>query len=52
MSVLDRERARGEPARRPSRHRLRASIDGYRRLRKAELIDAILAKQTGGESRR
>ena len=46
MSILDRD-ALGKPAGRPSRAASELSIDGYRRLRKADLIDAILARQGG-----
>src|SRR5947209_10501544 len=47
MSVLDREALAASPL--ADLHALASelSIDGYRRLRKAELIDAILTRQTG-----
>ncbi len=49
MSILDREALAASPL--ADLHALASelSIDGYRRLRKAELIDAILTRQ-GGES--
>src|SRR5437764_14639639 len=49
MSILDREALAASPL--ADLHALASelSIDGYRRLRKAELIDAILARQ-GGEA--
>ena len=48
MSILDRNALAASPL--ADLHALASelSIDGYRRLRKAELIDAILARQ-GGE---
>ncbi|MGB0096619.1 MAG: Rho termination factor N-terminal domain-containing protein [Solirubrobacteraceae bacterium] len=49
MSVLDRAALEGSPL--ADLHALASelSIDGYRRLRRADLIDAILAKQGGGK---
>jgi len=49
MSVLDRSALEASPL--ADLHALASelSIDGYRRLRKAELIDAILVRQ-GGEA--
>ena len=49
MSILDPEALAASPL--ADLHALASelSIDGYRRLRKAELIDAILTRQ-GGES--
>src|SRR5215472_7531904 len=49
MSVLDRGALQASPL--ADLHALASelSIDGYRRLRKAELIDAILVRQ-GGEA--
>ena len=48
MSILDRDALAASPL--ADLHALASelSIDGYRRLRKAELVDAILARQ-GGE---
>src|SRR5438270_1442678 len=48
MSILDREALAASPL--ADLHTLASelSIDGYRRLRKAELIDAIITRQ-GGE---
>ena len=48
MSILDRDALAASPL--ADLHALASelSIDGYRRLRKAELIDAILTRQ-GGE---
>ena len=49
MSILDRDALAASPL--ADLHALASelSIDGYRRLRKAELIDAILTRQ-GGEA--
>jgi transcription termination factor Rho len=49
MSVLDRAALEESPL--ADLHALASelTIDGYRRLRRAELIDAILSKQEGGE---
>jgi transcription termination factor Rho len=48
MSVLDREALEGSPLADLHTIASELSLDGYRRLRKAELIDTILAKQAGG----
>ena len=49
MSVLDRDSLEQSPL--ADLHALASelSLDGYRRLRKQELIDAILARQEGGD---
>jgi transcription termination factor Rho len=49
MSVLDRDALEGSPL--ADLHLLadQLGVDGFRRLRKAELIDAIVARQGGGE---
>jgi transcription termination factor Rho len=49
MSVLDRSALEASPLADLHAIASELSIDGYRRLRKPELIDAILAKQEGGE---
>lgn len=47
MSILDRPGLEGSPLADLHLIASELSIDGYRRLRKAELIDAILERQTG-----
>jgi transcription termination factor Rho len=49
MSILDRSALEASPL--ADLHALASelSIDGYRRLRKADLIDAIITRQGGGE---
>jgi transcription termination factor Rho len=49
MSVLDRAALDESPLADLHAIASELSIDGYRRLRKPELIDAILARQTGSE---
>jgi transcription termination factor Rho len=49
MSVLDRSALEASPLADLHAIASELSIDGYRRLRKPELIDAILTKQEGGE---
>jgi transcription termination factor Rho len=49
MSVLDRSALEASPLADLHAIASELSIDGYRRLRRPELIDAILAKQEGGE---
>ncbi len=49
MSVLDRSALEASPLADLHAIASELSIDGYRRLRRAELIDAILAKQEGGD---
>ncbi|HET8976693.1 MAG TPA: Rho termination factor N-terminal domain-containing protein [Solirubrobacteraceae bacterium] len=49
MSVLDRSALEASPLADLHAIASELSIDGYRRLRKAQLIDAILTKQEGGE---
>ena len=51
MSVLDRARSRKSPL--ADLHLLanELGVDGFRRLRKADLIDAILARQSGATRR-
>jgi transcription termination factor Rho len=49
MSVLDRSALTESPLADLHAIASELSIDGYRRLRRPELIDAILAKQGGGE---
>ncbi len=51
MSVLDRSALEASPLADLHAIASELSIDGYRRLRKADLIDAILAKQEGAEPR-
>ena len=51
MSVLDRSALEASPLADLHAIASELSIDGYRRLRRAELIDAILDKQEGGERR-
>jgi transcription termination factor Rho len=48
MSVLDREALEGSPLADLHAIASELSLDGYRRLRKGALIDAILATQEGG----
>ena len=50
MSILDRDALAASPL--ADLHALASelSIDGYRRLRKAELVDAILTRQGGGST--
>ena len=48
MSVLDRSALADSPLADLHAIASELSIDGYRRLRRPELIDAILAKQSGG----
>ncbi|MGH2915894.1 MAG: Rho termination factor N-terminal domain-containing protein, partial [Solirubrobacteraceae bacterium] len=47
MSVLDRDALDQSPLADLHAIASELSIDGYRRLRRAELVDAILAKQQG-----
>jgi transcription termination factor Rho len=49
MSVLDREALEQSPLADLHAIASELSLDGYRRLRKDDLIDAILAQQGGGE---
>ena len=49
MSVLDRSALEASPLADLHAIASELSIDGYRRLRRAELIDAILDKQEGAE---
>ncbi len=49
MSVLDRSALEASPLADLHAIASELSIDGYRRLRKPELIDTILARQEGGE---
>ncbi len=49
MSVLDRSALQASPLADLHAIASELSIDGYRRLRKADLIDAIVAKQEGAE---
>jgi transcription termination factor Rho len=49
MSVVDRAALEASPLADLHAVASELSIDGYRRLRRAELIDAILEKQGGGE---
>jgi transcription termination factor Rho len=49
MSVLDRDALQASPLADLHAIASELSIDGYRRLRKAQLIDAILDKQSGVE---
>jgi transcription termination factor Rho len=49
MSVLDRSALEASPLADLHAIASELSIDGYRRLRRADLIDAILAKQEGSE---
>ncbi len=51
MSVLDRASLEQSPLADLHAIASELSIDGYRRLRKPELIDAILERQAGGEGR-
>ena len=48
MSVVDRSALEGSPLADLHAIASELSIDGYRRLRRAELIDAILKRQEGG----
>ena len=48
MSVVDRSALEASPLADLHAIASELSIDGYRRLRRAELIDAILDKQEGG----
>lgn len=50
MSVLDRSALEDSPLADLHAIASELAIDGYRRLRRAELIDSILAHQVGGES--
>jgi transcription termination factor Rho len=50
MSVLDRSALEASPLADIHAIASELSIDGYRRLRRADLIDAILAKQDGGDA--
>ena len=50
MSVLDRNSLEASPLADIHAIASELSIDGYRRLRRADLIDAILDKQGGGDS--
>src|ERR1700729_2045192 len=47
MSVLDRSALEASPLADLHATASELSVDGYRRLRRADLIDAILAKQSG-----
>ncbi len=49
MSVMDRSALEASPLADLHAIASELSIDGYRRLRRAELIDAILDKQAGVE---
>src|SRR5215210_6689390 len=49
MSVLDRSALEDSPLADLHAIASELGLDGFRRLRKAELIDAILARQGGGE---
>ena len=49
MSVLDRSALEASPLADLHAVASELSIDGYRRLRRAELIDAILNRQEGGD---
>ncbi len=49
MSVLDRSALEASPLADLHAIASELSIDGYRRLRRAELIDAILDRQEGGD---
>ena len=49
MSVLDRGALEDSPLADLHAIASELSMDGYRRLRRPELIDAILARQGGGE---
>jgi transcription termination factor Rho len=49
MSILDRSALEDSPLADLHAIASELSIDGYRRLRRADLIDAILARQEGGE---
>jgi transcription termination factor Rho len=49
MSVLDRSALEASPLADLHAIASELGLDGFRRLRKAELIDAILARQSGGE---
>ena len=49
MSVLDRSALEASPLADLHAIASELSIDGYRRLRRAELIDAILNRQEGGD---
>src|SRR5947209_13188041 len=48
MSILDRDSLEQSPLSDLHTIASELSIDGYRRLRKADLIDAILTRQGGG----
>ena len=48
MSVVDRSALEASPLADLHAIASELSIDGYRRLRRAELIDAILDRQEGG----
>jgi transcription termination factor Rho len=50
MFVLDRDALEGSPLADLHAIASELSLDGYRRLRKADLIDAIIARQGGGGS--
>ena len=50
MSVLDRSALEASPLADLHAVASELSIDGYRRLRRAELIDAILNRQEGGDA--
>src|SRR5437762_4845309 len=49
MSVLDRSALEASPLADLHAIASELGLDGFRRLRKAELIDAILARQSGAE---
>src|SRR6185312_8028814 len=50
MSILDRDALAASPLADLHAMASELSIDGYRRLRKAELIDAILSRQEGSDA--
>ena len=50
MSILDRAALEASPIADLHTIASELSIDGYRRLRKADLVDAILTRQDGGEA--
>ena len=50
MSIIDREGLQASPLADLHAIASELSIDGYRRLRKQQLIEAILARQEGTEA--
>ena len=50
MSIVDRAALESSPLADLHAMASELSIDGYRRLRKAELIDAILSRQEGTDA--